>query len=114
MDELMKTGMTTIAAVLVTGALAVLYRMLKKIFDAVKILPSVVESISVVSKNITAQNIASRYTIKAIRSHSYALREAGCNGSVTTALEHIGKAEDAINGRANENAEAAMHVDIAG
>jgi hypothetical protein len=109
MDEFWKQIIAALATAIVAGIIAMLHKQ-KKILKSVEVLPSIIESLESVSRNVVVQNTSSRHIIKAMRSHSYAFREMGCNGSVTKALEHIDNAEDAINGRADVNTEESMKV----
>lgn len=102
MDNPLNVAMVTFIGVVCTALLTVIWQTFKSIKKRLDAIPEIISALSVVSKNMSSQTIATRYTIKAIRSQ--------CHGSPDNALDHLGKAEDAINGRANENAEAAMAV----
>ena len=109
------TIVTTAIGVIVTGTLGAIALGAKKILKSMdrfdKNMNLMLASDAVKAENIVKLLEVQRYIIKATRSHSYAFRELGANGSVTKALGHIDRAEDALNGRASDNAHAAMVAD---
>lgn len=60
------------------------------------------------TQTITTTGAAIHLLMRAMRNFAYALREVGCNGSVTEALKHIERSEDLMTGRAEQNSAAAM------
>jgi hypothetical protein len=105
-------GLTALG-VIVTGFLglvgALMIRGLKTLSDIPQQLKTIAEQNAAQSKNVEMLVKVQRPIIRSLRSHSYALRECGANGSVTKALEHIGTAEDLLNGRCE-----AATIDIMG
>lgn len=60
------------------------------------------------TETIDCHSKVMRNIIRALRSHSYALKEAGANGSTEKALAHIGHAEDELNACLESGAKCAM------
>ena len=64
------------------------------------------------TETIACHTKVTRNIIRALRSHSYALKEAGANGSTERALEHIGHAEDELNSCLEGNSKCAMSKEV--
>ncbi len=107
--------MTAAIGTVVSGALTVVGVVAAKILRSMRRFEAniikMLASDEVKAANITKILEVERHMVKASRSHSYAFRELGVNGSATKALEHADAAEDILNGRASENAQAAMTAD---
>jgi hypothetical protein len=78
------------------------------IMETHRLVVDLVKANNIQTRNITALRKVQRPIIKALRSHSYALREIGANGSVEKALGHVNAAEDALNASVDDTAEEAM------
>lgn len=90
----------TVVGFAASGVLGLLAFYTKRILTLLRETPVQLKRIT--DMNITQLQVQ-RLNIKAMRSHSYALKEAGCNGGVDRALEHINKAEDLLNEQQAEN-----------
>lgn len=94
------------------GFVAVQFRSIIKTINGLVITVDSLVSVGETSRdNIVVLRKVQRPIIRALRSHSYALREVGANGSVTKALEHISAAEDILNDQAEQNCTEAMSVE---
>jgi predicted XRE-type DNA-binding protein len=71
---------------------------------------TLVETNNLQSSNIAMLCRVQRPIIRTLRSHSYALKEAGANGSTEKALEHIDEAEDILNDATVKGAKTAMSI----
>ena len=104
--EIWQTAVLTGVGVIVSGALGYAGAQVGKGLAVIKDTPETIKRILELNerqtKNIATLVKVQRPIIRSLRSHSYALRECGANGSVTKALEHINEAEDALNGRTDE------------
>jgi len=81
-----------------------------KIDEMYTMLSTLVETNNLQSSNIVMLCKVQRPIIKTLRSHSYALKEAGANGSTEKALEHIDEAEDILNEATVKGAKTAMSI----
>lgn len=82
----------------------------EKIDAMYTMLTALVETNNLQSSNIVMLCKVQRPIIKTLRSHSYALKEAGANGSTEKALEHIDEAEDILNDATIKGAKTAMSI----
>lgn len=108
--ELWQTALITIVGFITTAAMVYIGKSVKTLHGIPSQIDKILALNEIQTKNITTIVKVQRPIIRALRSHSYALKECGANGSVTKALEHIGEAEDMLNGRATEAIEEGMHV----
>ena len=112
MNAMPEQIVNAIIGVVVSGALGAVWVVAAKILKSMRNFEANM-NVMLASDEVKAANIVKilevdRHMIKAIRSHSYAFRELGVNGSATKALEHADMAENILNGRSDENAQAAM------
>jgi len=108
--ELWQTVLVTAVGFLTTAAMVYIGKSVKVLHDIPTQVNRILALNEIQTKNITTIVKVQRPIIRALRSHSYALKECGANGSVVKALERIGEAEDLLNGRATEAIEEGMHV----
>lgn len=112
--ELWQTVLVTAVGVIVTATMGIIGAAINRGLKVLRETPEVVQRILALNeaqtKNIATLVKVQRPIIRALRSHSYALRECGANGSVTKALDHINEAEDALNGRGTEAIEEGMKL----
>jgi len=112
--EIWQTVIITAVGLLVTAVMGLVGTRIAKSLRVLHETPEMVQRILTLNeaqtKNIATLVRVQRPVIRALRSHSYALKECGANGSVSKALEHINEAEDELNGRGTEAIEDSMKI----
>jgi hypothetical protein len=84
----------------------------KSIYSQSKAMEELLKINRIQTETIACHTKVTRNIIRALRSHSYALKEAGANGSTERALEHIGHAEDDLNSCLEWNSKCAMSKEV--
>jgi len=80
----------------------------RTVYNQSRVLERLMKMNEVQTRTISCHSSVLRNVIRALRSHSYALREAGANGSTDRALSHVGHAEDDLNACLEETSKCSM------
>lgn len=107
--ELLKTYATEIILTFLTMGISWIA---KSIYSQSKAMAELLRINRIQTETIACHTKVTRNIIRALRSHSYALKEAGANGSTESALEHIGHAEDDLNACLEGNSKCAMSKEV--
>ena len=105
MNPFVEKVLMVLITLVVTALFGTLTIFIKNTFSALRTVRKIAPVLDRISEMNATQLHAQRFIARALRSHSYALREVGANGSVDQALKHINDAEDLLNKQEAKNNE---------